>query len=299
MSESNGTAMNFPTLANTSLLVNLVVHYWNGTRVDHEIGRKVADRYHASGTYIKQLLPAGTLRHLRRLRTRIHVVHAESTLPWLDKGLRIIAAKEYPSYLERMHPLIREYSDRADALVDCWDDHVRDAVERDKSFVAAHYPAGERIRVLYGVDLKAWPVPTTGDFRLRISDEATDLLRDQLERDVAERFDRAMKVVGSRVRKRVEHVVERLRAYDPGGGGVPATGVFRDSLISNVRELADLMAGLNVGDTDGLRELCAALRNLCEVTPAQLRASALQRQDTIRTAELLLSRIDDYTGGAS
>ena len=174
---------------------------------------------------------------------------------------------------------------------------MQDAMERDKSFVAAHYPEGERISVLYSVEHNAWPVPTTSDFRLRISDEATDLLRNQLEQDVARRFERAMQDVGRRVRDRVEHMIERLRAYDPGGNGVAATGVFRDSLITNVRELADLLAGLNVADTDGLRELCAALHSLCTTTPTQLRASASQRQDTIRTAELLLSRLDDYTGG--
>ena len=58
---------NFPTLASTSLLVNLVVHYWNGTRTDDEIGRKVASRYQTSGIYVKRLLSPGTLLHLRRL----------------------------------------------------------------------------------------------------------------------------------------------------------------------------------------------------------------------------------------
>jgi hypothetical protein len=87
-------------------------------------------------------------------------------------------------------------------------------------------------------------------------------------------------------------MAEKLRAYSPAGKGTKATGVFRDSLVANVREtVADLVVH-NVGSDTDVAALAAEMdAKLAAYEPETLRQDPTAREQTAKAAEDILSKM--------
>jgi len=115
------------------------------------------------------------------------------------------------------------------------------------------YPTAQEVREKFSIEARYMPVPTTGDFRVGISDEDKESLQKQLE-------DAEISAA--------THVVSQMlepmkRAVDKLAVPIGETGsIFRDTLIDNMVELADRMKRVNVSDDPVIRERINDLTSL-------------------------------------
>jgi len=105
----------------------------------------------------------------------------------------------------------------------------------------------------------------------------------------------ALNSVFERIAGHAEHIMKRLREYKPAQGEGRADNIFKDSLVYNIKELAELLPGLNItGDVriDKLQE--QLLEQLVSNPPEILRADDKVRASTANKAEEILKKVKSF-----
>ena len=98
-------------------------------------------------------------------------------------------------------------------------------------------------------------------------------------------FDRAYSVVSN--------MVERLEAFDPDKKGAK----LYDSLVGNVRDIAELLPSLNVGDDPRLEQLAKEIgQRLTETDTDTLKRDEGKRKEVAADAREIMNQIDDFIG---
>jgi hypothetical protein len=88
------------------------------------------------------------------------------------------------------------------------------------------------------------------------------------------------------VYKTVEHVYDRLKDED---------AIFRNSMITNVQELVDLLPDLNILKDPNLEDMSNELKQtLCQQDPDELRRNKIQRKQVADESRGLLDKIGQY-----
>ncbi len=176
--------------------------------------------------------------------------------------------------------------------------HVEDAqVRLGDMFSSEDYPSVEKIKGAFAFEVRILPVPVSSDFRVDIGDAQADDIRLALENATQEAIQTAMHDAFERISSAVSHMAEKLRAYKPGSEGNRAEGVFRDSLVDNIRELVQVLPSFNLTNDENLKILTSRLnRELCLHDAAELRDSEDLRGDIATCAETILKDVSDYLG---
>jgi len=93
-----------------------------------------------------------------------------------------------------------------------------------------------------------------------------------------------------RLYKVVEHMVERLSKTEH---------KFKNSLVTNITELCELLPKLNITDDINLNTTLNEIRTkLTEFTPTTLREDSAIRNKTAREAETILNKMKHYLPAA-
>lgn len=288
-------------LSERAVLAALHVGVWSGSSHDRDISEEVSENHRAdlkdSGRYVKRLISQKFLRHVSSNANLARRTHRLLTLPWSDEGTRILSTTGYLAYTEQMR--LKRHSFEASVLQFCEEmpSYVEEARTRLGSmFSAEDYPVSDIIRKKFWIDVEISSVPEAGDFRAELSNASVAAIVKDIERRTDKRLQDAVDDVFVRIADVTEKMVERLRAYKPGNGG-PAENKFRDSLVWNVKELAELIPALNITDDPRLVKLQERLLNdLTENSPEILRDSDAVREKTADKAAAILAKVKSYLG---
>jgi hypothetical protein len=97
--------------------------------------------------------------------------------------------------------------------------------------------------------------------------------------------------------KVISHMSEKLAAYKNGGHGKKTEGVFRDSLVENVRELAELLPAFNLTNDPAFDELAKRIqRELCVENADTLRKDDDVRASVQKSADDILKDVESLLG---
>jgi len=159
-------------------------------------------------------------------------------------------------------------------------------------FNATDYPDAAEVAKKYYVDVEISPIPEAGDFRTKLADNTLKAITKDIERRTQERIENAVKDVFERVVAVTGKMAERLNAYEDAEG---QEGTFRDSLVYNVAQLADLLPSLNIADDKRLDDLAKQLKaDLVQHSPEILRSDAKVRKQVATKAEKLAKKVGAY-----
>ena len=198
--------------------------------------------------------------------TEVYNYVKNNTVPWTT-GVDMLNIEHYMEFTGALRPLVDEAYRSIDDLCTHWNDEVKADLDRLGKIAQAKgkpnlanaddYPDVDTLRSRFGIDIRYMPVPTTGDFRVGISDEDKASLQQQL--DDAE-VNATSHVIKSMVQP-LERAMMKLSVPIGADGSV-----FRDTLIDNLVEVAERMDKINISDDadiqqkiDDLRELGATL----------------------------------------
>src|SRR5882672_3228949 len=268
-----------------TVLSSLHIGSWSGRSVDHEVTEEVSESHRAdpkaSGHYSKQLI---AVKFLKPINSKIAVArrtHRILTLPW-DDDARILSTIGYQHYTEQMR--LHRLGVDAGATEFCknYQSFIDEAkIRLGTMYDGEDYPTSEEVRKKFWLDVEIKPVPTAGDFRAELSDASVKAVVHDIENRSNKRLEKAMDDVFNRIIECTGKMAERLRAYEPAAGGDKAKNTFKDSLIYNIKELADLLPALNVTGDKRLDDLQAQLlKDLVEHSPEVLRADESKRAKT-------------------
>lgn len=285
--------------ARCALLASLHIRTCGARKVDKKTSRKVAADNGASddaGHYQKNLVPKAALEPVTKAVSELRAFHNDNTLPWLDEGVRCLPSMNYEAYKTELESLRDKFDQAARNFAAQWPEIIAEARrELGALFSEADYPADVLSR--FGVDVRIMPMNTAEDFRVNISDTERDLLRRQIEGTLEDAHKAAMGDLYTRIATGVKAMAERLQAYKVDETTGKTSGVFRDSLVDNLRELVDLVPRLNMsGDPELARVVAEVRAELCGNDAQVLRDSDLTRERTRESAEAIADRLGAFLG---
>ena len=281
-----------------AMLVNLTISQWTAVRHDKKITREVADSHgnqEDMGKYQKSLVAKSALEDIKRLASSARAEHYKRTLPWRDGGDRILSSAGYFDYTRAMSEYRNKWDSAVNTFCANYGQYVSDArTSLNSLFNDEDYPSD--IRGKFGLTFDLVPMPTSEDFRVDLGTEETARIKGQIEKDSRAMLDRAMTNVWERLSGVVSHMVARLKAYQELPNG-KVQNPFRDSLVSNITELLDLLPTLNLTDDVNIGQFASDIRaSLTAYSPEQLRESEQLRADVASKADEILSKMTAFLG---
>lgn len=273
-----------------ALLVSLSVSLWYGNKMARDAAHDVMTNSKAeAGTLsaYKKLLPKAALEKHKELRNKAFAVLNQHSLPWRNDGQRIILNTALVKFEEEMRSIKQEWDVATREFVTQYPKHRAAAPKRlGTLFRESDFPDPRTVERKFGLHTSIVPVPRGEDFRVELSETHVKRIRQEIETDVRAALDVAMKDVWYRMHAVVAKMVKKLQSAD---------SIFRDSLVSNIDEIIELIPTLNVTQDAQVKTFAARMKK--ELT--RYSADALRTDDAIRAevagnAQAILDKMGDF-----
>ena len=287
-------------LNSDAMLVSLRIAAWSGRLYDRDASTHVAVHHDAStsaGRYNKRLLPKDAFAALTATVSKARCAHYEQTLPWDDKGARLLTVANYERYTELMDGLCERMVRERSRFIEDYEGNIdRARLDLGRLFRIEDYPPTAALRGKFAIAYRIAPVPDAEHFMAKLASDDTERVKHDIERQIEERLGDAVGDLYRRLSEAVERVSERLREDD---NGKPL--VFRDSMIGNLRDLVDIVPRLNIFGDGELARLCEQVKDkIASVEPDALRPSRTfdpgARARVKRDADALKEQFAGYFG---
>jgi hypothetical protein len=283
------------------MLASLSISMWSARKHDPEASEEIAMRHGAQtdvGRYNKVLLPKKALADLQKIVSEARDAHYFITLPWDDNGYRVLPGSVYMDHREKMRSLASRFYSSADSLYGQFEELVNQARQRlGGLFRQEDYPTLGELRSKYSFETKIMPLPDAGDFRVTLGDEEKARIKRQITLDVEASLRIGSRELWHRLYEAVEHMSNRLSAYKVTDDGVEHP--FRDTVVTNLVKLIDVLPKLNVTHDPELDRLADQVRASLLIDPQELRQSDSVRVETAKRAAEIASKMAGYMAATS
>ena len=213
-----------------------------------------------------------------------------NTLPWSDSGIRLLPSIKFMDFNQRMQEFEDEFSKLVADFVDVYPTLITaQAMALGDMFNRDDFPSPSDVAHRFDFRLNYMPVPTAGDFRIDVGNDAEKELKAKLSKLADERIDHAMRDVKARLKEHLDRMSDRL------GSDVVnkeiKTRKFHDSLLDTAHELCDLVKALNITNDQDLEGARKALSEaLLGVDVKELRTNMPVRNDVKASVDAIRSK---------
>jgi hypothetical protein len=245
------------SIGSSAMLVELSVRSWTGRKLDKSVSTEIdiAKKTKTSVVNANKNLMAGTgvLEKIIKYAAHVRGWHIAQTLPWSDNGSRLLPMSNFMAYKEQLGVLEENYNALVDKFIDAYPNLIISAAfQLGDLFDRTEYPEIHTLRNRFSFEYNFFPVPTAGDFRIDINEEAKAEILDNCNKAYQSRLENAMKDAWGRLHECLTRMSDRLQ-YDEVDEEVDGRWekvlkprVFRDSMIDNAKELVELLQHLNL-----------------------------------------------------
>jgi len=292
--------INIATLSSRAMLVALHISTWTARKFDKRVSDDVAKQNNAktdAGRYNKLLVSKKSLETIQQLASDARASHYYNTLPWDDAGYRILTMENFDVYTEKMRKFRLEFDEAVEDFVASYPSYKEEAKDRlGKLFSDDDYPSVADIRRRFDFTTHIMPLPDAKDFRVKLGDEQVAQIQADIEQRVKDQVFEAANDAWRRIHEVVSRMSERLDAYSKRTEG-DRSGFFRDSLVDNVVDLANVLPRLNLlGDPQLDKIARDMIDRLGKHSAQELRKDPKVRAQVKRSADEILAAMEGYIG---
>jgi len=286
------TRYNIDTCA---MLVELSISQWTARKLD----KSTTDEVIAN----KQAGDKGAARvnkHLLAGRTELEVINQHvvqtrdyvynNTLPWSDSGIRLLPTAKFMEFTTTLRDMEDKFFELVNDFITVYPTLITaQAMALGSMFNRNDYPSASDIAHRFRFNANYMPVPTAGDFRIDVGNDAQKELQEKLTKLADERIENAMTDIRMRLREHLERMSDRLSSDIVAGQIKPR--VFHNSLLDNAHELCNLARDLNLTNDYDLEQARLALQNAIRgLDVKDLRRDMPTRNDTKAQVDSILSK---------
>jgi len=291
---TNTPRLNIDTCA---MLVEFNASVWTARKLDKTTTSEVVASKNAGAKDA-----ARVNKHLLAGRTELDIIQQavgrarqfvyDNTAPWSDSGLRLLPTINFMKFTERMNDFEEEMETLVKAFVVIYPTLITaQALALGDMFKRDDYPSANEMMTKFSFRVNYMPVPSSGDFRVDVGNQAQAELKARLESLTQERIDSAMADVRERLSTHLKRMSDRLTTDYIGGEAKQRR--FHDTLVDGALELCDLTKALNVTNDVTLETARSQLEQLLVgVTPTDLRKNEAIRQDVKRNVDAILDKFN-------
>jgi len=273
--------MNTKTLSEKAMLVSLSISVWDRFKFDQKVSNEVAVQHNTSmnaGRFNKNLLPFNPVSYkaVTSVAAEARHIHYTNTLPWRDDGTRILPCATWTKHTNEIRTVqskfnvaVGEFILESDALF------ARAIRELNGLGDIADFPTTERLKNAFDFRVKFFPFPTSEDFRVTLQPSDVQVIQAEIEKDVNATIAEAMKEPFRRLHDAVKRMSVTLADSD---------AIFRDTMITNLETLLDVLPALNLTNDPQLTAICNEIKADLIVNPDTLRHSTVTRSSVAARA---------------
>lgn len=245
-----------------------------------------------SARVLKELYPDHALDPINKHCTMARDWHESHSLPWLDKGVRILPSSHYVDYTDKMRGFRHAFEDHADMFVARRSEWVKWAMQaHNGAFREQDYPEADILRSKFSFHTDLRPVPSGNDFRVQFSKEEMEAIQERMDVQVGEAVEAAQKDLWRRLGEPVRNLAVRMRQEKY---------KVHDSIIGNIRDIVALIPVLNLTGDYHLERIREDIETtLAVIDPEHLRKDKSARPLVAEAAEAILNRMSGYFGNAN
>ena len=279
------------SISSSALLVELNISVWPASKLDREVTDKVntdASAVRGASQTKKNLFAGTSLRKdISDFAARVRLYHNKHTLPWADKGERMLPTKLFMEYKQTINGFEQTFDMMCNNF---FVEYPRLVVEAPTNlgsmYKAEDYPDLTDVRLKFGFRRAVKPIPESGDFRLDIPAHDLVEMKNDYEKQYSDRLAEAMREPWERLHKTLVGMSEKLTDVE----GDDSKKRYHDTLISNPIELCGLLTKLNVTNDPKLEEA----RRQLELTMLGADIESIKEDADSRSA--LKSKVDAILG---
>jgi len=288
------TRYNIDTCA---MLVELSVSQWTARKLDRTVSDELVANKHAqdkgAARVNKHLLAGRTeLEVITKFVTETRATVYDNTLPWSDSGIRLLPSAKFMEFNaklqaaeDKFYGLVTEFVQVYPSLI------TAQAMALGNMFKREDYPHPSDIEHRFRFSVNYMPVPSSGDFRVDIGNDAQEELRKKLSALADERVEHAMKDIKTRLLDHLKRMSDRLTVDYVSGEAVPRK--FHDSLLEGAHDLCEMAQSLNVINDHQLSDARKALlKAIGNVDVKDLRKDISARTEVKTQVDDILSKFN-------
>ena len=273
------------------MLTQLSFSVWTGRTQDNRVSKEVTVSKNAErdgGIWWTALIPKRSLRNINTAYNKCKATHNRLTLPWRDGGDRILPTAMFLEYSKAMREVKTEFDEAVNEFLEGYPDIVKNARKRlGKLLDNKRLPTAAEVKRKFGVHQEIYPLPDIADFRVNLSKEDVAEIRKQMKTSIDDTIEKAMTGIWQQLAELIGKIEKTLKEPKK---------VFRDSLISNLKEFCELIPKLNLTDDSKLEDFRKeAVKELVNLRPDNLREIKPERAVGAKTARDMLKKMKDYT----
>lgn len=278
------------SISSSAVLVSLNLSVWPASKLDREVTDQVTTSANAdprAGKFMKDLFAGTSLRKdIEKFAAACRVKHLRLTLPWADKGERLLPTELFMEYKQFITEAEQKFDQLCNNFFTAYPQLLIDAPTNLRGlYKAEDYPSLDEVRGKFGFRYVISPLPEAGDFRLDVGNADLEHLKQQYARDYDLRLQDAMREPWERLHSTLTAMSAKLKDDDLDNEGNTKKR-YHETLVTNATELCALLTKLNVTQDPKLEEA----RRQLEVTMLGADIEAIKESPHIR--ESIKSKVD-------
>lgn len=282
------------SITSSAVLASLNISVWPASKLDREVTDKVTADANAnanSGKFIKDLTAGSSLRKdIEKFAAHCRVRHLRFTLPWADKGERLLPTKLFLDYKAFINESEQRFNDLCQRFFADYPQLLANApINLGKFYKAEDYPPLDEVQGRFGFRYVFSPLPDAGDFRLDVANEDREFLESKYAQAYETRLADAMREPWDRLHKMLTDMSIKL-TDEPDTDDDKPKKRYHDTLVTNAQELCGLLTKLNITNDPKLEEA----RKQLEVTMLGADIEVIKESPAIR--ESMKSKVDAILG---
>jgi hypothetical protein len=281
-------------VARSAMLVDFNISLYSGRKQDKRtqsevVAQKGANSAKAASVYKNLFSECKELDAITKFQARARAEHYRLTLPWDDRGARLLPTAMLMEYQKTMTRYRDEFQMLVDTFLDKYDTLVAAAAfQLGTLFDRTEYPPRQHVARRFSMDVAFTPLPTAGDFRLDVESEVQRDLIAQYEQRIEAQLAAANQDSWTRLHDALSRLSDRLTVEEDG-----TKRKFHDTMVTGALELCELLTQMNVSKDPALEKARARLEDALQgVTPDELRKEDGTRVLTKQKVDAILGAFD-------
>lgn len=286
--------MKVTSLSEKAMLVKLTMRRANLTRRDTSVEAIVQSQFDDSSLTVLSRLFKDKSNPIYRIMTatsEVYTYHKDHTLPYIDKGPRILPNNMYMEYSQQMRSRISKVDALLAKFMPNYATYVQlDINSRGGRAKVDDYPTATEFQTRMGFDLRFQPLPDQRHFLFDLSDaDVQNFTQAMRDAEQAARTDAI-----SRMLQPLQHLVDKLNRPIGTEGAI-----FRDSAVENVAEGLEIARKLMMDSSPELesviKELDAAVSQYAG-NKEWLRESPIVREQAAKKLDDIARQMGAFMG---
>ena len=284
-------------LENVAMLVRLNITRFGGEKIDTIASEDICKKNNAesdSGKFIKKLFKDNqALKDTKKIASKARHVSDSMTLPYMT-GQKLLAVGMYEKHGQALADLKQDFEMARDVFIsDIKKDQERQKIKLGSLYNESDYPNVEDISEKFTFTVQYETIADCQKFDTmglgKLINDAVEIQNKRIDNAVLDMFKRIEKYLGN--------FAERTKNYKPKTENSRVQNEFRDTLISNLRELVENLPLMNITNNPKINELCDDIKGLIKGLDLEtLRGDEDVRKDVSKKADDILAKMGGYCG---